>query len=47
MRNYRLELLVFAGILGFNLLWLGHVGVFDVDEAIFAEATREMAVSGD
>lgn len=47
MRNHRVELLVFAGILAFNFLWLGHVGVFDVDEAIFAEATREMDVTGD
>ena len=47
MRNYRLELLVFAGVLVCNFLWLGHVGVFDVDEAIFAEATREMDVTGD
>jgi len=47
MREHRLELLVFLGILTFNFLWLGHVGVFDVDEAIFAEATREMDVTGD
>jgi 4-amino-4-deoxy-L-arabinose transferase-like glycosyltransferase len=30
-----------------NLAWLGRVGLFDVDEAIFAEATREMVVGGD
>lgn len=30
-----------------NLVWLGWIGLTDVDEAIFAEATREMVETGD
>lgn len=46
-RDWRLELLLCAGILAFNLTRLGYFGLTDVDEAIFAECTREMLVSGD
>lgn len=45
--EWRTDLLLAAGVLGFNLLFLGHVGLYDVDEAIFAEATREMVETGD
>lgn len=47
LRDCHLELGLAAGILLFNLLFLGHFGLTDVDEAIFAEATREMIVTGD
>ncbi|MCC7495666.1 MAG: glycosyltransferase family 39 protein [Fimbriimonadaceae bacterium] len=41
------DLVLLLGLLLFNLCGLGRIGLFDVDEAIFAEATREMVVSGD
>lgn len=47
LRDARLELGLAAAIFAFNLLFLGHFGLLDVDEAIFAECTREMIVSGD
>lgn len=47
LREWRFELLLAAVVLAYNLLFLGHVGLFDVDEAIFGEATREMVETGD
>ena len=47
LAEYKRELALAALVLAVNLCWLGHVGLFDVDEAIFAEATREMVESGD
>jgi 4-amino-4-deoxy-L-arabinose transferase-like glycosyltransferase len=40
-------LLVFAAVLFVSLFRLGSVLLFDVDEAVFAEATKEMVESGD
>jgi len=40
-------LLVFTIVLFFSLFRLGSVTLFDVDEAVFAEATKEMVESGD
>ena len=41
------DLLLAGLLLLLNLGWLGHVGLYDVDEAIFGEATREMVETGD
>jgi 4-amino-4-deoxy-L-arabinose transferase-like glycosyltransferase len=45
--RYRGELLIAVVVWLLTLIGLGWLGVFDVDEAIFSEATREMVVSGD
>ncbi len=45
--HYRAELWLCLAVLVLNVLFLNHVGVFDVDEAIYTEATREMIESGD
>ncbi|NUQ00939.1 MAG: glycosyltransferase family 39 protein, partial [Armatimonadetes bacterium] len=45
--DWRGDLLLAGAILVFNLLFLGHTGLYDVDEAIFGEATREMVETGD
>ncbi len=47
MNKSCLILLVFAIVLFVSLFRLGSVLLFDVDEAVFAEATKEMVQSGD
>ena len=47
MRKSNIVVLVFAVVLFVSLFRLGSVLLFDVDEAVFAEATKEMVESGD
>lgn len=47
LREWRCELAIGLGSLMLGLAFAGRIGLFDVDEAIFAEATREMIVTGD
>jgi 4-amino-4-deoxy-L-arabinose transferase-like glycosyltransferase len=45
--NRNIVLFVFAVVLFMAMFRLGAVTVFDVDEAVFSEATKEMVLSGD
>ncbi len=47
MKKSNIVFLVFAVVLFVSLFRLGSVFLFDVDEAVFAEATKEMVESGD
>ena len=47
MTKSNIVVLVFAVVLFVSLFRLGSVLLFDVDEAVFAEATKEMVESGD
>lgn len=47
MKKSYIVILVFAVVLFVSLFRLGSVLLFDVDEAVFAEATKEMVQSGD
>src|SRR5664280_115291 len=47
MKKSNIVFLVFAVVLFVSLFRLGSVLLFDVDEAVFAEATKEMVESGD
>lgn len=47
LSEWRLELALAALVLALNLTGAGRFGLFDVDEAIFAEATRELVETGD
>lgn len=47
MKKNNIVLLVFAVVLFISLFRLGATTLFDVDEAVFSEATKEMVESGD